>query len=92
MTTSAFVVEDSPPAVPATTPVPSVTEAVTEAVTDLPTTAAEADIVETTTITALVEAKELSAEDPIISDLPEIDTVDQNTIEEGALQVTLILK
>ena len=31
--------------------------------------------------------KKFSAEDPIISDLPEIDTVDQNTIEEGALQV-----
>ena len=60
--------------------------AVTEAATDLPTTAAEEEIVETTT-TAAVEVKELSAEDPIISDLPEIDTVDQNAIEEGALQV-----
>jgi len=60
--------------------------AVTEAATDLPTTAAQEDIVETTTSPA-VEVKELSAEDPIISDLPEIDTVDQNAIEEGALQV-----
>ena len=37
-----------------------------------------------------MEVKELSAEDPIISDLPEIDTVDQNAIEEGALQVKQI--
>jgi len=79
-TTSASVVEAAPPAAATTTAAP----AVTEAVTDLPTTAA--DIIETTT-TAAVEAKELSAEDPIISDLPEIDTVNQNAIEEGALQV-----
>ena len=37
--------------------------------------------------TRAVAVKKFSAEDPIISDLPEIDTVDQNTIEEGALQV-----
>jgi len=80
-TTSSSVVEAAPPAA-TTTAAP----AVTEAATDLPTTAAEEEIVETTT-TAAVEVKEMSAEDPIISDLPEIDTVDQNAIEEGALQV-----
>ena len=80
-TTSASVEEAAPPAA-TTTAAP----AVTEAATDLPTTAAEDEIVETTTIAA-VEVKEMSAEDPIISDLPEIDTVDQNAIEEGALQV-----
>jgi len=80
-TTSSSVQEAALPAA-TTTAAP----AVTEAATDLPTTAAEEEIDETTT-TAAVEVKELSAEDPIISDLPEIDTVDQNAIEEGALQV-----
>merc|ERR1712032_1078559 len=80
-TTSSSVQEAALPAA-TTTAAP----AVTEAATDLPTTAAEEEIVETTT-TAAVEVKELSAEDPIISDLPEINTVDQNAIEEGALQV-----
>ena len=81
---TASVSEDSPPAA-ATTAAP----AVTEVATDLPATATEEDIVETTTTitTRAVAVKKFSAEDPIISDLPEIDTVDQNTIEEGALQV-----
>jgi len=82
-TTSASVPEAASPPAATTTAAPP---AVTEAATELPTTAAQEDIVETTTSPA-VEVKELSAEDPIISDLPEIDTVDQNSIEEGALQV-----
>ena len=83
-TTTPASVEAAPPAPPAATT--TAAPVVTEAATDLPTTAAEEEIIETTT-TAALEVKELSAEDPIISDLPEIDTVDQNAIEEGALQV-----
>jgi len=54
------------------------------------TMAAEDDVIYTTaipTVTTTLEVKELNAEDPILSDLPEIDTVDQTAIEEGALQV-----
>jgi len=82
-TTSASVLEAASPPAATTTAAPEVTEAAT----DLPTTAADEDVVETTTTIAAVEVKKLSAEDPIISDLPEIDTVDQSAIEEGALQV-----
>ena len=85
-TTSASVLEAASPPAATTTAAPEVTEAAT----DLPTTAADEDVVETTTTIAAVEVKKLSAEDPIISDLPEIDTVDQSAIEEGALQVKQI--
>jgi len=63
---------------------------VEDEVVETTTVAAEDDVIFTTSIptaTTALGVKEFNAEDPIMSDLPEIDTVDQTAIEEGALQV-----